>query len=238
MKKTKKGFSLAELLIAMGIVSVVATLGFSVAKRGIEDAYNIYIYTGYKGVMDAIGHATGRNINIYNGQNAFVADLGKTLNGTVSGSTLTAPNGIIYKFDTLAPKDGKRYYLITMQVPSVKKNGSSRRTLCLGYSPDDDWSILLPLDKYTSAEASCTSSIPTPYTRRDLLAFYVDDGYVGRRLPPDYTYKPRKFVSAQQAICEVHGTVSFGGLNPISCTGISQGTANARIKAIHPKKAN
>ena len=32
-KFSKSGFSLAEILIALGIISVIATMGFSVAKK-------------------------------------------------------------------------------------------------------------------------------------------------------------------------------------------------------------
>ena len=54
----KKGFSLAELLIAMSIIAVIATMGFTISKQGVENAYNLYWYTGYKGIQDAISGAS------------------------------------------------------------------------------------------------------------------------------------------------------------------------------------
>ena len=58
MKKFfKKGFSLAEILIALGIISIISTMGMTVAKRGIDRAYNLYVYSSYKGIHDAINIA-------------------------------------------------------------------------------------------------------------------------------------------------------------------------------------
>ena len=53
-KKVKSGFSLAEVLIALAIISVIATMGFSIAKKGIANAYQGYYYAGYQGMDSAI----------------------------------------------------------------------------------------------------------------------------------------------------------------------------------------
>ena len=53
-KKIKQGFSLAEVLIALAIISVIATMGFSIAKKGIADAYQGYYYSGYLGLDTAL----------------------------------------------------------------------------------------------------------------------------------------------------------------------------------------
>ena len=60
-KNSKKGFSLAEVLISVGIVSVIATLGFSVARTNLDRAYNMYVYTGAKYLSDAITDAEIRD---------------------------------------------------------------------------------------------------------------------------------------------------------------------------------
>ena len=240
MKKTKKGFSLAELLIAMGIVSVVATLGFSVAKRSIENAYDLYIHTGYKGITNAIGNAASRNIYIQADKSKFIADVADTLNAEVKGSQIIAPNGIYYTFSLLPTTDpeGNRYYLIKMEVPAVNKNGTNRRLVCLTYAPDKDWSILIPID----INGICTSSIENLYDRIDLLPFYIDDGFAGRKKPSDgYKYIPRTFVSARQALCKVHSSINIPGLTQLNCSGVTvNGTVSpeSRIILTHPRKAN
>ena len=71
MKKTK-GFSLAEVLIALAIVSIIATLGFTIAKKGIEDAYNLYIYTAYSSMQKVIIDANKRGDGAENNYDNFV----------------------------------------------------------------------------------------------------------------------------------------------------------------------
>lgn len=79
----KSGFTLAETLLAIGIISVVATIGFSFAQKGIERAYNQYYFTGYEGISLAIqdAEAQGRGIhdtNSFDIRNDFlthIADL-------------------------------------------------------------------------------------------------------------------------------------------------------------------
>ena len=58
MKKFfKKGFSLAEILIALGIISIISTMGITIARKGIDRAYNLYVYSSYKGIQEAINIA-------------------------------------------------------------------------------------------------------------------------------------------------------------------------------------
>ena len=58
MKKfLEKGFSLSEILIALAIISVIATMGFSIAQKGIANAYQGYYYTGYLGMNTALNIA-------------------------------------------------------------------------------------------------------------------------------------------------------------------------------------
>ena len=62
MKKIKKGFSLAEILIAVGIISVIATIGFSITTKGIDKAYDLYIYNGYNSLTNAINDVNAREL--------------------------------------------------------------------------------------------------------------------------------------------------------------------------------
>ena len=60
MKKFKKGFSLAELLIALAIISIIAIMGLNITKKSAENAYNLYIYSGYSAIQSAIADASCR----------------------------------------------------------------------------------------------------------------------------------------------------------------------------------
>ena len=86
MKIFKNGFSLAEILLTLGIVAVIATLGFTATKKSIDNAYNLYIYTGYKGLTDAIFNANYKGLKIEDAQNdnsnAFLNEIASTLNAT------------------------------------------------------------------------------------------------------------------------------------------------------------
>lgn len=54
----KKGFSLAEVLIAVTIAAIIGTLGFTIAKKGIARAYDRYIYAGFYAIDLALKDAT------------------------------------------------------------------------------------------------------------------------------------------------------------------------------------
>jgi prepilin-type N-terminal cleavage/methylation domain-containing protein len=68
MKRFKTGFSLAEVLLTLAIVSIIATIGFTMSRKGIEKAYNGYIYNGYNSLTIAIAEANGRG-HAFNGEN-------------------------------------------------------------------------------------------------------------------------------------------------------------------------
>ena len=61
-KNIKLGFSLAEVLISVGIISVIATLGLPIAQKNIDQAYNKYVYTGAEALSLALEDAENRNI--------------------------------------------------------------------------------------------------------------------------------------------------------------------------------
>lgn len=68
MKRFKTGFSLAEVLLTLAIVSIIATIGFTMSRKGIEKAYNGYIYNGYNSLTIAIAEAKARGF-AFNGVN-------------------------------------------------------------------------------------------------------------------------------------------------------------------------
>lgn len=57
MIKIKKGFSLAELLIALAIIAIISFMGISISKKGVEKAYNYYYYKAYSSLSLAIADA-------------------------------------------------------------------------------------------------------------------------------------------------------------------------------------
>lgn len=238
----KKGFSLAEVLIALGIVSVIATMGFTIAKRGIERAYDLYIYSGYKGITDAIADANtvGYDIEKGNVNNCnFTQHVYRILQGKETGVSnindfeFTAPNTITYRITSLGTKNNKNYYTIKMQIPSRKKkignNVVTKNTICLAYLPDDDYGVLIPFDSY----ANCTSTVTGLYDRMDLLPFYIDDGEVGRVI--NGVYKPKKYYSAKDALCKAHGGTISGFFTLLTCGASASIPGSVRVES--PRKA-
>lgn len=53
----KKGFSLAELLLCIAIIGVVSAMGMTITKHSSDKAYNLYYYTGYINLYNAIADA-------------------------------------------------------------------------------------------------------------------------------------------------------------------------------------
>ena len=121
MKKDKKGFSLAEILLTLGIVAVIATLGFTATKRSIDNAYNLYIYTGYKGLTDAIFNANYKGLKIEDTNNdnskKFLNEIASTLNAEINNTEIDAPNGVSYIFNFSATPTDPKYHTITFIVP-------------------------------------------------------------------------------------------------------------------------
>lgn len=60
MKKFFRGFTLAELLLCVGVIGIVSAMGMTVAKIGTDKAYNSYYYAGYINLYNAIADAKSR----------------------------------------------------------------------------------------------------------------------------------------------------------------------------------
>ena len=73
MKKFKIGFSLAEILVCVAIIAVVATLGFSITKQSVARSYDLYIYNGYVSILNAFNELLIQNN--YNGENKDINPL-------------------------------------------------------------------------------------------------------------------------------------------------------------------
>lgn len=236
MKHHKLGFSLAEVLISLGIVSVIASIGFTLAKRGIESAYNQYIYTGYKGISSAFAEAIAQGKTIGNDDfQAVVIDLigMEDAEGSFQDGFITTNQTIFTITD-----DGKfdSGWVIKMQVPKKRTKGSSHLTICLNYLPNTDYAgILIPIN---SVANTCTSDINLA-TRKDLLPFYIDDGEAGRVIPngDSFTYKPREYLSINEALCKIfEGDINGSPADAIVSCPAGSGTMNGVIKVADPRK--
>lgn len=232
----KKGFSLAEILIALAIVAVIATMAFTISKKGTENAYNQYVYTGYIGISDAITDATNEQFELeYNNVkncNAIkyimkvlsVDETKATQNGSSDAITFTAPNKISYKIWTAGADDAEAddkspYFYIQMSVPTTRTSAGNATNICLSYAPKENYSVLIPFQ----GDNQCTTTIDNIQKRTDLLPFYIDNGRLGVRTTYDNSetseLEPRRFYSFQEAACKLYGDITTASKN-LNCTGV------------------
>ena len=134
--KNKKGFSLAELLIALAVVSVIATIGFSVAQKGIERAFNQYVYTAYSSLYHLFSDAVENDHTVFStsSDSNYMKHMIKVLQAkqeilnpdSNSHLILIARNNVKYIFqqESVNPTELPDYgflYTIYVQVPAAKK---------------------------------------------------------------------------------------------------------------------
>ena len=229
MKKMLKGFSLAELLIAMAIIAIIATLGVSISKQGIENAYNAYWYTGYKGLYDSITETALGGESLLRIENprdpfgrillpvrrinpAFIDSMASLLdirrnniqweNGNV---TLIAPNGIRYMITIPLG--------IFVQSNDLAKQYSNVFIITMTIPQAKGRNVLRQTQFVYVPEYE--NGLLIPYTqnansldlqnRKDLLPFYPDDGRVGRvirSLNGTSTFRKRSFYSFREVYCK------------------------------------
>lgn len=264
MKKFKRGFSLAEILIALGIVAVIATMGFTIAQQGIARAYDMYIYTGYKGISDAMSEAFANGLEIPpagediteeddNGD-SFAGFIANILNSTefvaenADSFRINTPNNIRYIFSR--SNLGTEIYSIRMDVPAKRtRNNDGINTVCLLYRP----SVIGILVPVPDIDPACTTTIRNIMTRQDLLPFYIDNGTVGRvnvfaarPNDPASAYTPRTFYSISEALCRnlanPDGSIlSLTSDHTLSCNEVLQnerGQEPGVITVRNPRLAN
>lgn len=227
--KLRNAFSLAEILVVVAILSVIAIFGFKIAGDGIDRAYNDYIYTGYEGLNVAIKAAeeaaeeagvNGVDVNF----NTYIANI---FNGSYidDGRIIRASNGInyIYHGQLLFPNP---IFFYQMQTPKRRANDGSFNNTCLAYYPDGDYNLLLPV----GTTGDCTTDLDIQQ-RPDLLLFYFDDGIAGRTINGEY--HPIRYYTVRDAVCS-----KYGAIDGYICDGIDQidELENIPLKYAHPKR--
>lgn len=232
--KFRKAFSLAEILVVVAILSVIAIFGFKIAGDGIDRAYNDYIYTGYEGLNIAIKAAEEANINPNNDNsfNTYIANLLGTTYIKLNGAIITS-NGIRYIYHGKAFNDNIHYY--EMQTPKRANNNEKINRTCLAYYPNENYNQLLPLKNtnfvdVSSSPKTCITTLDIQQ-RPDLLLFYFDDGIAGRTIGGNY--HPIQYYTVRDAVCSKYGTIAG-----YDCTGINKNNnlANIPLKYAHPKR--
>lgn len=196
----KRGFTLAEVIISIGIIAVVATMGFNITKNNIERAMDLYVYTGYKGISDAIADAynsgleppksitidssdedkenyneavsnyAGHLIRVLNGENL------RQPNASVPARQIAhfkTPNRISYLIENGNENNDDVLY-INMKVPVKRRveNGTIIDTdiLCFKYYIDDDTYNFI----FPVDSYGVNNNFLTPYCKTTLLSAKKD----------------------------------------------------------------
>ena len=145
MKIINKGMTLAEVLIALAIAAIIATIGFTFAQKSAERAYDLYVYTGYKGLHDAFSEARYEGLGLNNEflganscNNRFISTVSELLSAECrndrfsitlddlpagnNGVILRAPNNIWYEivYYDVDQNGTDHLFLIDMSVPSQR----------------------------------------------------------------------------------------------------------------------
>ena len=207
MKKSlKNAFSLAELLIALGIISVIATMGITIGKKGVERAFNQYYFSAYNGLYSIIYDAMDSNISIYSSETAgqcptadFANNLMKykietgtsvvdnPLNYSACAQSFKAKNNIAVTIGKTIqePTTGYIYAPMTLSFPAPN---NKRAHYEVYYFPKYMNGVIMP-----SPTTNAAKNVISVQKRPDLLPFYIDDGESGRLVsvynPSDEKYE-------------------------------------------------
>jgi len=167
----KQGFTLAELLLCVGIIGIVGAMGAFATKHSIDQSYKGFWYNGYVNLSNAIADLEQKNkfdsgtTNYIQNAPSFASNVSETFGlGALNNSTsFTAKNGISYSFSNIT---NNATYYITMKVPQPKTriNPNGSATTKFAYNHNDK--ILMPI---AGGDINLQA-------RMDLLPFYLEDG--------------------------------------------------------------
>ena len=260
MKKLKKAFTLAELLLCIGIIGVVSAMGMTIAKHGADRAYNLFYYNGYINLYNAIADAKAVNSEVSNSQIMLhvkdVLDIdgedenndepgeippaaGWVLPGAANAEEVITANGVKYYysknlsdgFNGVGAVAGATNAIpITMTVPQRKTRANNGFATIRLAYVDADNGYLIPV---------VAGSTVNLQLRRDLLPAYIDNGIVGRNNVINrngFEFQAIPYSNYRDAFCTVRNGSSLGTL--INCTGYSIVPPREGIlKIADPRKA-
>ena len=170
----KQGFTLAELLLCVGIIGIVGAIGAVATKHSIEQSYKGYWYTGYSALNDSIAdfeYNKRFDSDDANERITTAAEFATRLNNIVIGriegnTTVIAPNGIRY---AISYNNTNNVYTVLMTVPQAKTRQNQTGTATTELVYNHSTKALIPTSKATDGLVSIQN-------RPDLLAFYLNDG--------------------------------------------------------------
>ena len=264
MKKFFRGFTLAELLLCVGIIGIVSAMGMTVAKKSTEKAYNLYFYTGYVNLYNAIADAvesgedaypsglctgssssTGMPTNTPTNETPLVRHIAKVL-GVDEGElkrndgsgSFTTKNGIEYVFLNQATCPGANAARIYMRVPAAKTRNNNNGQIGTELFYMSDIQQLVPT-RYTNQNIN--RKYISLQERRDLLPAYIDDGRVGRNNTlnrANWEYERPIYGSYKDVFCSIYGTSKKidGAIDCAGVTSIAAGRTGV-LKVVDPRKA-
>ena len=219
MKKFFKGFTLAELLLCLGIIGIVTALGMTVANKSTERAYNMYWKVGYENLYNTLAEMQNKESGLFNKSNNERNQIAKFLNnifndkdeipnqGEADEGVVKTKNGIKYEIPD-GGVDGSGSFIVKMTVPQPKtrKNPEGEAsTYFLATNQGNGY--LIPLNPEDLGVSGVNLQ-----ERVDLLPFYVDDGTVGRVMNNDGNrrkYTPVTKQSFQNAACNAYGSIAI-----------------------------
>lgn len=197
----KSGFTIVELLLCIAIIGIVSALGMNIAKKSTAKAFNLFFYSAYVNLTDAINYAEENRADEYDNALAdvtafkknLVAALSKTDNtgkATSSGDTIETSSGIKY---TIGACNASRCN-ITAEIPQAKtRTNGGHTTFRVSYIPSRD--LLVPI----------SGGNVDILNRIDLLPVYIDDGLAGA----EANAKPIRYYSFKTGYCALSGNANL-----------------------------
>lgn len=236
IKNNKKGFTLAELLIVIGIISIISAMGLTISKKGVERAYDYYVYNSYKSLSLAIGDAISNGCSldtlldknedgIYKNLKNFYEYISKAFNLTAAPED----DGIKYSFNTAENvryslnAENSDYIHIVITIPDPNKRKSLDYLFYINY----------PEYGLVPASHSDRENKLIVIDRIDLLPFTINDdttGKIANRAQLDQdgnitSYKPtfleeskkfRQKYSYYNVFCELYDSLDENVINIIT----------------------
>lgn len=258
MKKFLKGFTLAELLLCIAIIGVVSAMGMTITKKTTDRAYNLYFYSGYINLYNAIADAKAQgaesNADIMNHvKNLFDSDLSSSETdqpvelfswpSTVDSenfNVIVTTNAVKYYYaknlDNRANGLGTlvgsnieyKAFPITMTVPQRQTRSNNGTATVHLLYIDNNGGYLIPVPG---------NDVVDLQNRRDLLPAYVDDGKVGRNnvinRDNGWSYERPMYLSFREVYCSIKGNSTIN--NVINCNEFTADKKGALVIA-NPQK--